>query len=292
MKQFNIWLALFLLSGNLTAQDLNSLLERYSGDNAPGYIQPLVTSFGANLNTGMFRSAHIPKGGLHIDIRANGMLAFISDDQKTFKAKTQGNFLPEQEVETSTVLGAGQGAEVEGEGGVTFNFPGGYEYDIIPALAPTVTIGSLFGTEGSVRFFESKISDELGDLSFLALGVRHSISQYFTDSFDLSMGYQYTNFDIGDVLEMDAWILHAEIGRSFSILDLYSGLGIENTSADVEYDFEFSDDQVERVRVSTEGENEFRVFAGFALNLAILHINMDFHLGQQNLANVGVSIGL
>jgi hypothetical protein len=63
---------------------IDDLVERYTGDNAEGYLQTLVTAFGANLNSGLYRSVKVPGMGLHIDLALNRVISFFSDDQKTF----------------------------------------------------------------------------------------------------------------------------------------------------------------------------------------------------------------
>ena len=69
-----VLVAIFLLgfSSNSQAQ-VEDLVERYAGENADGFLRPLITAFGSNLNSGLYRSAHVPKMGVHVNIAINGM---------------------------------------------------------------------------------------------------------------------------------------------------------------------------------------------------------------------------
>ncbi|MEJ2049592.1 MAG: hypothetical protein P8Y60_07090 [Calditrichota bacterium] len=41
---------------------------------------------------------------------------------------------------------------------------------------PTLTIGGIFGTEGSIRYFKLRLNEDIGDLSLFGIGGWHSIS--------------------------------------------------------------------------------------------------------------------
>lgn len=276
---------------NADAQ-LESLVERYTGANADDYLEPLVTAFGANLNSGLYRNAHIPQSGLHIDLRINAMLALFSDNQKTFIATTEGYFRPVQEFEAPTVVGSGKGAAVRSPQQTEFTFPGGYELESFILAAPIVTVGSVAGTEASMRFFSANLSEDIGNLSLFGLGARHNISQYIPLSpVDLAAGFFYHNFKIGDIIESHSYIAHAEVSKSFSILELYGGLGYESTTASINYTFDALG-QSEDVSIDITGKNKFRTTLGLALNFLMLHLNMDYNIGHQNLVNLGLSFGL
>ena len=41
--------------------DFESILEQFNSETVRGYLQPLADLFGANMNTGFFRSAAVPE---------------------------------------------------------------------------------------------------------------------------------------------------------------------------------------------------------------------------------------
>ncbi|MCK4304898.1 MAG: hypothetical protein KAY24_11730 [Candidatus Eisenbacteria sp.] len=66
----------------------------YGEENGEGYLQPLADALGSNLNAGLFRTAYVPVDGFHFYIGIAGMAAPISDDSKTFMARTEDPFTP------------------------------------------------------------------------------------------------------------------------------------------------------------------------------------------------------
>lgn len=289
------YLSLILLiffSFNQTAHaQLETLLERYTGQNAEGYLQPLVTAFGGNLNSGLYRTAKVPKGGLHLDLRLNAMMSLFSDDQKTFTASTQGYFYPPETVETATVIG-NEGATVTGTGGTQFRFPDGYDIKSFPTAVPTLTIGSIAGTEASVRFASANLGEDVGTLTLYGFGVRHSISQYIPLSpVHIAAGVFYQNFKVGDIIKSDVLSIHAEASKSFLFLELYGGIAYEKNKASVNYTFTALDTDQD-ISIDITGNNKFRTTLGVAVNLLMLHVHADYNLGNQNIVNAGISIGL
>ncbi len=271
---------------------IDDLIERYAGVNADGFIEPLITGFGADLNSGLYRSARVPRMGLHLNIAINGMLAIFPDDQRTFTAATTGFFFPPKEVETATIIGDGRGTIVTSPSGTEYIFPGGYDMKSFLIGVPTVTVGSIMGTEASLRYFKAKLNEDIGDISLLGFGVRHSISQYFPLlPVDIAAGVFYHKFQISEIVDSKVYCVHAEVGKSLSIIDVYGGLGLESNKAKVEYTFD-SGVGTEQVSIDVSGKNKFRMTAGVGFNFALFHINLDYNLGNQNVVNAGISLGL
>ncbi len=271
---------------------LESLLERYTGENAAGFIRPLVTGFGADLNSGLYQSAYVPKGGLHLNIRINGMLALFSSDQKTFLASTQGYFYPpEGEVKTATVVG-GRGTTVTGTGGTKFRFPDGYDLKSLLIGAPTITIGSIAGTEASLRYMSYKTGADIGVISLFGIGARHSISQYIPLSpVDIAAGVFYHHFRVGDIIKNNVYSVHAEAGKSFTFLDVYGGIAWESNKASIRYTADIFG-HTEKISINVTGKNRFRGTFGLGFNLLVVHLNLDYSVGRQRVLNAGLSVGL
>jgi len=61
-------LALIMPVIPLKAQSLEESLQKMLGDNAKGYVQPLVTGFGAGMNSGLYRKASTKTGTLPLPI--------------------------------------------------------------------------------------------------------------------------------------------------------------------------------------------------------------------------------
>lgn len=61
-------LALLMPVSRLQAQSLEESLQKMLGENAKGYVQPLVTGFGAGINSGLYRKASTETGTLPLPI--------------------------------------------------------------------------------------------------------------------------------------------------------------------------------------------------------------------------------
>lgn len=290
--RFMLMIALFG-SLQVQSQDLESLLERYAGDNASGYVEPLVSAFGANMNSGWYYRAKTPQSGFHFNIRLNAMATMFKDDQRTFTASTEGYFTPVQDVETPTIIGNGEGTSVSNEGfGTVFTFPGGYDIGSFALAVPTLTIGSIAGTEASIRYISATANEDIGEIKLFGYGLRHNISQYFpTLLIDVSAGFGYTKLDVGDILNASATTFHLQAGKSFSVLNLYGGLAYESSSADISYTYTESGTPLD-VNIEVDGKNKFRMTFGAGLSLLFMHLNIDYNIGSLNLVNAGLSFGL
>lgn len=293
-KLSGLFIILILLSGfaaNSHGQ-IDALVERYAGDNAEGFLKPLITGFGANLNSGLYRSANVPKMGLHFNIALNAMVAIFPSDQKTFLATTTGYFTPEQTFDAPTVIGDPKGATATSPSGAEYIFPGGYDMKSFLIGAPTLTVGSIFGTEGSIRYFKARLNEDLGDISLFGIGGRHSVSQYIPMSpVDIAVGVFFHTFKISEIVTSKVSTFHAEVGKSFTIANIYGGLAYETNNAKIEYTFT-GGSETEEIDLDVKGDNKFRVTLGAGLNFGLFHWNIDYNIGNQHVINTGISIGL
>ena len=272
---------------NANAQELEDFIGNYTGQNGKGYMQPLADAFGANMNSGLYHSAKI-ESGFKLYIGVITTTALIADDQKTFTATTEGLFNPETTAEAPTIFGAIEGATVEGEAGTTYNFPGGFDLNILPLAIPQVHIGNLFGTEATIRYIAVDLGDNFGRLNVFGWGVRHSISQYFGDSkVDIAVGYFREKFDIGDIVEASSSLVGIQASKDVGVLTFYGGLGFENASLDISYEYD-EGDTVETIEFNLEGSNSVRFTAGMTLRLGVIRLNTDINLGDQTVFAAGL----
>ncbi|KAA3661423.1 MAG: hypothetical protein DWQ10_04550, partial [Calditrichaeota bacterium] len=282
-------------AGIATAQDIETSLARYTSTNGKKYLQPLADAFGANLNSGIYHSAKIPKIGLNIKISLEAMLTFVSDDQKTFNAQLDENsqFVPLDETqktyETATIFGD-EGASITGIAGTAYVFPSGFNVAKFPTTVPQITIGSFLGTEASLRWFKADVGD-IGELSLNGFGIRHSISQYLLlFPIDIAAHFNRQNFKFGDVIEASATSFGVEASRAFGMVGLYGGLAIESATLDVNYTLENQTENID-VNFELESDNAVRLTTGISFNLPYFNIHADYNIGATNVLNVGIAIG-
>jgi len=284
--------ALILLVPGAKAQKLEDYLSRYLGDNGKKYLQPLGDAFGATMNSGLYHTAHIPRAGLRLGLDVLVPVALISDNQRSFKATTEAGFYPVTTKEVPTVFGDTQPVAVAGQGGTVYNFPGGYDLSILPLAMPQLTIGSLLGTEVTLRYAATQLNEDVGDLSLTGIGVRHSISQYIPlFPVDVAVSYFHQTLKVGDIVDAATNVVGVQASKSLGLLSLYGGVAYENASLDVSYT-RGEGAEAETIAFNLTGANKMRMTVGVNLKLALFQLHADYNLASQNSACLGLYMGL
>jgi hypothetical protein len=283
---------LVCIGPNVLSQDIEDFLDRYSGNDADAYLQPLADVVGADLNSGWYRSARIDKKGFHLYIGLVAQSAPIPNKQKTFNAATPDYFSPQTSAEVSTILGPPQSTTVQGDNGTEYTFPGGVGVSSLPLAVPQLTIGNVFGTDASFRFFAIDFGGDVGSVDVFGWGIRHSISQYFDDfPVHLAVGYYANRFKIGDDdVDIKTSLISLQASYEIGVLEIYGGPGYE--TANLEYNYVPSGQEQEE-NISIDSENTIRMTVGAAVNLGVFVANIDYNLAKQSSfsAGIGVQIG-
>jgi hypothetical protein len=290
---------LLLLNLQVSAQDpFDDAVKQLTSDNAKGYLQPFVNSIGANINSGLFHSAAIGTGSLHLDLRFVGMGTIIGDAEKTFEAMPPEPFA-QTPVQTATIFG-GTGAVVVDDPNdplVSYQFQNGQvSTTFIPFLAPQLTIGDVFGTRATIRYVATPEMNNVPKITLAGGAIQHSISRYLPEvPLDLAAGVFYQNIKIGDLLEAKSYGLNIMAGKSFSVLTVYGGLQYESTSLTLTYTYTGQPipgmPENPSLSVDLSGEEKFRGTVGLDLNLVILDLNGDISVGKVTTASVGIGFG-
>ncbi|NOZ60569.1 MAG: hypothetical protein GXO74_02700 [Calditrichaeota bacterium] len=296
MKRFAILTMIFgviiLFQTSCIGQDIENFVSKYTSENGKKYLQPLADAFGANMNSGFFHSAHIERNGFQFYGGIVTMFAPIADDQKVFTAQTEGLFSPPTTAEAPTIFGNSENVAVEGTGGTAYVFPGGFDMTTFPIAVPQLSFGSIMGTEAMLRFIDIKLDDNLGKLSLVGFGVRHSVSQYFpTLPVDIAVGFYKQSFKLGNIIDANSLSIGAQASYSKGILTFYGGLANESSNLNISYAYE-SDENGEDISFELKAKNSFRLTTGVAAALGPIVLHTDFNFAQQNVVVVGLGIGL
>ncbi len=282
-------LCALIIPKGVESQEFEQFIERYTGANGVGYLTPLAEVIGANLNSGFARSARI-EDGFHVRFELLAPISSIGDEQRTFMATTDGFFTPEQTASAPTIFGKSTGTAITGEAGTTYYFPAGFQLNRVGVAMPQLTIGTIAGTEGIFRWMAFDLED-IGDFNHLAVGLRHSISQYLDNApIDLAVGGLVQNFSLGDEVEAQALAvaLHASTGSDLATI--YGAVTYETASMDINYTSGNGPEAV-AVALQLDGHTGVRVTGGVELGLSFLKIRGDFTVGPQTVFGVGISFG-
>jgi hypothetical protein len=302
-KTHSLWwtglVAAVVLAASTATADIEDQLSVYTGDNAIGYLQPLADAFGADLNAGLFSSAHIPVAGFNISLETKLVAVMFADEDGVFMATTESGFTPPTEAEVSTVVGPGEAVEVTGDGGSSYAFPGGFDLTSFVLPVPQLRVGSVMGTEALIRYIAiSTENDELGDVSLYGFGLRHSISQYLGPGLpvDVAAGFFWQSFKLGenaageDLVSATAFTFGVQASRNLGIIEPYAGLSYDTFSMDVSYESE-SSGEPEMIDLAFDSESTLHLTLGLNLRLGIVTANGEYNIAGQNSFALGLGFG-
>jgi len=283
-----------LLVGAVPAgAQLEANLSTLTGDQTQGYLGPVATGLSATMNSGIFRSGHVPQAGLNFTIDLKASRISFSDDDREYTTP-EGEAFPS--IDVPTVIGSTEAVTSTGPGGASFIYPGGFDLDAFGLAVPQLTIGSVMGTRAIVRFISLTLGDEdeLGDFKFLGLGAQHSLSQYLTGlPIDLAVGAMWQNFTIGeDIVDATAMAFNVTGSKKFGMavsLEPYVGLGLDSFTMDAEYTTTSTD---ETLNVEFDRENDFHFTIGTGINFPGVKLHGEFNVAAATGFAGGIGFGI
>lgn len=283
-----------LLAHSPARAQIEANLESYTGKNAEGYLTPLTEGFGSALQSGVFRSAAIPKDGFHINVEIKTSFITFGDDDKTFTAVAPEGFFLVGDPIAPTVVGSTESTPIPGQGGAMWYPPAGLDIGSLGLAVPQITIGSLAGTQGIFRYIAFDTGDaEIGSLSLLGLGARHSISQHFKSiPFDLAGGLLWQKFQVGDdLIDASAFSIGVQGSKRYSVLEPYASLSLDTFKMSVEYDYKPSQGETEQLSLDFDQTSDVHFAGGLGINLSVVHIHGEIGISNKTSYALGLSVG-
>ncbi|MGK9476446.1 DUF6588 family protein [Melioribacter sp. OK-6-Me] len=176
------------------------------------------------------------------------------------------------------------------------------ELPAFPTAAVQLNVGTILGTNLSVRYLPAVDIKDLGKFTFWGLGAVHNLNVFFNNPLplDLSVAAFYQQLKVGDIFETKATQFGVFASKKFGMLvsiTPFAGLTLESSKTTVNYDYQ-SNQTVNSVPVpptkvsfELEGENSSAMTVGFNLSLIIFDIVADYKLAKTNTATLGLVIG-
>ncbi|RPI76151.1 MAG: hypothetical protein EHM47_00635 [Ignavibacteriales bacterium] len=289
MRKGFLFMVIFLILSLQTFAQVEDRFGFFTESEITEYARPFGTTLGMAFNSGSYHSAEVADF-FGFSIGFKGMYIFIPNDDLTFTPSLPQGYSAEQK--TATIYG-NEGAAYYGPQGFIV-YPQGINETSIPAVLPQIS-ASLMGTEVMLRYLPS-ISLGSGDeeLSMFGIGVKHSISRYIPlIPVDVAVQFLYNNLEITGVMDITAIAFNAHASRSFGLFTLYGGLQYESSTFDLEYEFTNPSNlpsvQPGNVKVSIDGDNNFRGTLGGSVKLAVIALNIDYSLGAQSVLSGGLT---
>jgi hypothetical protein len=253
------------------------------------YAKPFGTSLGMAFNSASYHTAKVADF-FGFSISFKGMLILIPDDEKTFTPSVPGYNIDRP---AQTIYGNNQSTSYYGPDGYKV-YPPGIDQSSLPAVLPQIS-GSLMGSEVMIRYLPSISLGDDEDLSMFGIGLKHNISRYIPLSpVDISVQFLYNTLEITGVMDITAYAFNAHASKSFGLLTLYGGLQYESSTFDLDYTFTDPSDPNpvktgREIKVSIDGDNNFRATIGTSLKLAVVVLNVDYSLGVQSVLCGGLT---
>jgi hypothetical protein len=288
------FLVLVMPSASPSQTALESALAAYGEENVKGYMQPFADLFGANMNSGYYRTAAVPVMGFHFEFDIIVMGALIGDSQKNFNAVTPSGFTPAT-FESATIFGEKGALVTDSPTGLSYRGADGvFNTSMMPMATPQIKVGSLFGTEFLGRFgylpaFGS--GDEFESTTLWAIGARHNLNQWFGElPLDLSAAIYYTSLNTGDLINFNGLMFGAQGSKEFGIVTVYGGLAYQSSTLNLKYDSTVPG-APGKVEIALDGKSNFAFTAGAGLTFGIFKIFADINIGSVTNLSGGIGFG-
>lgn len=312
---------ILLLPVDAIAQSIEGELEGLAVDNAQLYMHPIATGFGVSLGSGFAETART-HGTLGFDLGVRVMGAFVPDADRSFVPvlPTSVIFQDIQYLSPYGVQGGGAGltptAAGEGSGVILapqdtyrdaildagqdpddYNvpFPEGLDLSAVPFALIQGSVGIGFGTDVIARVIPPyEVNSEVGKVSALGFGVKHSIDQWLPALFpvDLAALAGWQTFEVGDYLEARAVTTALIASKGLGPLTIYGTGGYDRSTVDVTYTVQNAAlmEDGTTFEFTYESRRGFRGALGLGLQLLLLDLSAEYAVGAYNTASVKAGI--
>ena len=293
-KLFKFLMLVVILQPVVTnAQNIEDLLSKYTSENGKKYMQPFADAFAANMNSGLFHHAKLKKLGVQIYFGLESQIAFIPDKNKEFTATTEGDWFPETTVnDAPTVFGSTEGRAVPHESGLIYIFPGGFDMNYVPLAVPQITLGSVYGTDLTLRYIGTNAIEDFGKIQLFGWGLRHNIDQYFRFPLNLALAYYHQSFKAGDILDAKTNLVQIQTSYSVPIVTFYGGLGFEGGKVNLQYIPDESTGETEEIKYDMKPGNKVRFTLGVGFNFGPFNLHGDYNISKQSTVAFGLGFGI
>lgn len=167
----------------------------------------------------------------------------------------------------------------------------------LPFVAPQVSLGTIIGTQFTLRYVPKFKIPDVGDLSWTGFGIQHNVGYWFPIPFvDVAASFYTQKIKIDPIFEMSgtAFGVNASKQLGFAFLNVtpYAGFMIESAKMKVHYTPPAADYgpgvTPPDIAFEIEGKNSSRLTLGLSLRLLIFNINADYNIGKYNNLTAGI----
>lgn len=174
------------------------------------------------------------------------------------------------------------------------------ELPALPLAVPQVTLGTVFGTQVSLRYLpEFEVNKDLGKFKYSGFGIQHNPSMWlpFSLPVNVSVGYFTQSLEVGKIFKTSASMFGIFASKRFGPgalnIEPYAGFSLESSKIDVQYDVVYetpTGPSPATIKYSLDGENSSRFTIGATLKLLLVGISVDYSLAKYNTVSASLNI--
>lgn len=174
---------------------------------------------------------------------------------------------------------------------------------VIPMFAPQVTIGTIMGTQLTLRYLPPvKIDKKVGSIKYVGFGIQHNPQVWFGKvlPLDMAVAYYHQSLKQGKLFEAtaNAYGLTASKQIGFRLLNItpYAGFLVESSEMNVSYDYIYLDaggaETAAHISFKEKGANTSRITVGTNIRFLLVNVNADYSFAKNPAYSVGVNFAL
>ena len=255
----------FILSGIVFMGTCSKTFSQENGHDIQGIVntfvqngeqtlQPYADAVSADMNSGWFHTAKVNDGfNIYLGIKATG--TYINGDNP-----------------------------VVADANKTLN--------IMPMAIPQLNIGSVWGTEVSVRYLPQITIGKYGSVDTWGIGIKHGITSHFKNfPVDAAVQFSYQTIKINDskdinLVDASSFATSLQVSKQLSVFTFYTGLQYESTKIDVNVNYNETS-----VNMNFDNQNKIRGVFGLNIKLGPVNLNGDYSIGKTNSISAGFGLG-
>jgi len=173
------------------------------------------------------------------------------------------------------------------------------DLSFLPSPIIQIDVGSVAGTQASLRYFSGIDLFDLGKINLWGIGLLHNFGFWFKNPIpvDFGIGAFYQKLDVGDVFESKSIQVGAYLSKTFGLIITftpYAGVTYESSSSTIQYSYAFdtpAGKQNTNIKFDLDGENNVGFTVGGTLAFPVISVTVDFKVAKTSTVTGGVAFG-
>jgi len=169
------------------------------------------------------------------------------------------------------------------------------DFDYLPLVAPQLAIGTVYGTQLSVRYLPAYEIEDLGEIAYIGFGLQHNPKAWLPLPLpvDFCLAAFTQSLDIGDIVKTNALSYGINVSKTFGMRMLsvtpYAGLMAESCTMEFKYDYvlDITEDEISHIKFELDSENTSRLTLGSSFRVGVFNMNVDYNIGNYNSVTAG-----